>query len=256
MKITRARSLQPAFTLIELLVVIAIIAILASLLLPALAKAKSSAYNTKCLNHHKQMALGFLVYASDHDDQYVSGARAEGATLSEPNVWFKLLLPYLANNNSIYPCPAHYDKGQMFANLPYPLDYTVNNHIIRRGAPNVYVTPLRTSQVPNPPEYLITTETSRTANNFNWFSADFDYVRNNWNLPASYSLGVTRHNGSALIGAADGHAELIKMPARNLGGPLGIADLGGIGDSKTGTPLWPAPNAKVWIRLTATVQGF
>jgi prepilin-type N-terminal cleavage/methylation domain-containing protein len=55
------------FTLIELLVVIAIIAVLASILLPALDRAKESVLRVQCLNQTKQMALGALVYAEDHD---------------------------------------------------------------------------------------------------------------------------------------------------------------------------------------------
>ena len=81
------------FTLIELLVVIAIIAILAAILFPVFAKAKSAAKKTMCLSHEKQLGMAFALYAGDSDGSYPN--------TGDPYLWvgerFRWpLMPYLA----------------------------------------------------------------------------------------------------------------------------------------------------------------
>ena len=62
----RAASASPAFTLVELLVVIGIIAILITLLMPALGKIRDQANGAKCMNNQRQLMMAFLMFAADN----------------------------------------------------------------------------------------------------------------------------------------------------------------------------------------------
>ena len=93
------RTPVDGFTLIELLVVIAIIAILAAMLLPALASAKSRAKTIACVSNEKQIALGYLMYAGDNNDYLpVAGTNTVGGTVL-PTEWLREIGPYIAKAN-------------------------------------------------------------------------------------------------------------------------------------------------------------
>ncbi len=97
--------MRRAFTLIELLVVIAIIAILAAILFPVFAQARSAAKKTACLSNTRQIGIGLSMYMTENDDQIFFFAHAVDLSRTSPtpygatreNRWWNQIQPYVKN---------------------------------------------------------------------------------------------------------------------------------------------------------------
>lgn len=137
------------FTLIELLVVIAIIAILASILLPALNQARERAKSTTCLNNMRQIGTGIQIYASSNDDYCIRG-RLAGSNPSLNN-WMTLINPYLFDRafdgriKGVYACPSVVPSQHTTPTFPYC--YSFNNEINKRNTVWMKVTSLKKPSV-------------------------------------------------------------------------------------------------------------
>ena len=194
-----------AFTLIELLVVIAIIAILASLLLPALANAKGKAWATACLNNLKQIGVASVMYADDNEDSLPRSSHTGQS-------WVGALQPYCSGTN-LWRCPRDPHQTRLYS-------YALNDFLLPPDAGNPSARDFsRLTAVPIPSDTFFMAECAdgyANSDHFHFAPDDGDYSPNSFGGPTTGQVAVKRHQNTANYLFVDGHVERLNWSAVKL----------------------------------------
>jgi prepilin-type N-terminal cleavage/methylation domain-containing protein len=210
-----------AFSLIELLIVIAIIALLASMLLPALRAARGEGIRISCQNNLHQLAVGTQMYEADNDgrlpdnnpgstNDWVRGnLQMPGQATNQTLLQQGKLFPY-ANHASTYHCPA--DRSQTNGVLRVR-SYSMNSWVGSRYMDFTYARPtrfrtfIRDSELAavGPANIWLIVDEHELSINDAWFQVTMDDSRPFASFPAS------RHELAYDLSFADGHIELYRL---------------------------------------------